>query len=74
VAEVLHVPEMKLNLFSVSSLEDRGYDRLYKLLGQPVIVFRGSLELSYRGIMEFGSVKMREQEAHINSPIRFELC
>jgi hypothetical protein len=73
VTEVLHVPELKLNLLSVSALEDRGYERLYRLLGQPVIGFRGSLELSSRGSLEFGSVSMREQEAHLNRPMRFEM-
>jgi hypothetical protein len=34
VAEVLHVPELKLNLLSVSFFEDGGpYERLYRVLG-----------------------------------------
>jgi hypothetical protein len=60
VEEVLHVPNMKLNLLFISTMEDGWYERLYKLLGQPVIGFRGRLELSFRGSMEFGSVSMRK--------------
>jgi len=61
----LHVSKRKLNLLSVSALKDGGHERLYKLLGQPAIGIRGSLE--------FGSVSMREQEAHLNRPMRFEM-
>jgi hypothetical protein len=72
VAEVLFVPELKVNLLSVSALEDEGYgvvfhhgqvliypegatqgttivlgvryERLYRLLGQTVIGFKGILD------------------------------
>ena len=90
---VMYVPELRVNLLSVSALADMGYTvmfmdgqvllcaegaaldatvrlgirqgMMYRLLGQPVIGSRGSLE--------FGSVSMREKEAHLSRPMRFEM-
>ena len=48
---------------------------LYKLAGEVVVGFRGSLELSSRWIMGFGSVLVtqREREALLTNPTWYEM-